>query len=415
MTGQELKALREKAGLTMRQLVRQLKIYRINGWQIFRWERDERRIPKKSAQLILSVLDWPTAKQPNQPAPKVNIPTLNQREPLPASPRAESFFPGWRPAVQPVEGRRKQRMISTVLVSEVLKLASAYYEANTAKYGIVSLFRFGTYETALRQFLGHKLAEQLTTGDLDAFAKNHYKGRGRSIDWLCHRQIFFLARAYDLALARGLVTKRVLITGESNGDYFTHDEYQRQLASLAKDYAKDITTFAYLTGRSQGEIFNLKWESNYDPERKAMCYGSRVIPLEVLEGLRELIDVRLSKRIDGCPWIFHNNGRQIFNSSLNWEWRRACKASGVKRHFRGLQPAAARNLKIAGYEPKQVIKLTGYTEPVPVIYRYEIVAATEPGVYGLPESEAKERDTKRAPIKPAVKSTNRDEDLFEVG
>jgi hypothetical protein len=113
--------------------------------------------------------------------------------------------------------------------------------------------------------------------------------------------------------------------------------------------------------------------------------------------------------------MFHYNGRRLCKNTFNKEWRRGCAVSGIQRHFRELRPAAARNLRIAGYEPNQVIMLTGYTKPVAISYRYEVVSVAE----STPTVEAR-RHKPIAPkrpfqrVKPIVKTFASDEELFDL-
>lgn len=327
MTGLELKQLREDAGLTLRQLVKMLKFYGVDGWKVFRWENGNHKIPARWGYKITSILKdhvrWHTKK------PDV-IENTDRPSVSPPAPSA------------PIKKRAgKARRNSNITLGDIIELAEADYRTST---------------TLLKFFGRYKRAEQLTSADLADYVKE----RRWMPDWVVHRELSFLAHGYELALRKGLVTKRLLIAGECTEDFFTHDQYERQLAVL-KDYARDITRFAYITGWKQDAIFGLRWDSHYDSQTPAMCYEGRVFPL--VGDLCDLIEERKNKRIDGCPWIFHHEGHQL----VKWP----------NKIFRELQRAAAVNLRVLGYEANQVIMLTGHTKPVHVSYRCEIVAAEQ--------------------------------------
>ena len=415
-------------GLTLPRLVKMLKPYGVNNWKLFRWEIYDRKIPMRIERIIPWLLKSHVEKQATaldaSPTNKADDkcasppPVAFDNERVPAAPiknRPVNLFPGRWPTSHPVR-RKRQLSNSNITVRSLL----IDYYFHTEEYGANRWERppkFWRYSESLIQFFGNKQAEQLTSSDLADYVK---KRAFETVDWVVHRELVFLAYVYYLAFRRGFINKRISVTGENSEDFFTHEHYQRQLVAL-QDYAKDVTRFAYLAGWEQGEIFCLQWDSNHDPQRTAMLFDGRVFPLVDERGkhteLYELIEERKKKRVNDCPWIFHHNGRRLCKNTFNKEWRRACSLSGVSRFFRELRPAAARNLRIAGFEPKQVIMLTGYTKPVPVSYLYEIVETDQPAPEKTRQNNAHAprrwyNNSKATTSRPPFKTLETDEELF---
>jgi hypothetical protein len=223
-------------------------------------------------------------------------------------------------------------------------------------------------QAQVRCYFGSKLtADQVTTRDLEEYVKRQVGVP----PWVIHRHMHSLADAYRRAFEYGLVRKQLLITAERNPAFFTPEEYQKQLAAL-KDYARDVTEFAYLTGWEQAEVFSLRWDTNYDSLKPAMLFESRrfLVAGELLRLIQKRLALAKTSRDN---LIFHRDGHRLCKNTFNKEWKRAGAIAGVTRKFLELRPAAARNLRAAAYGAEEVKRLTGYTKTVPVSYRYEIV------------------------------------------
>jgi integrase len=373
MTGSELKRLREGAGLKLPQLVKMLKPYSVNNWKVFRWENDEHKIPKRIQRLLPSLLAWhawlkaavDTLSKKSSQRVAAPSPSHNERGPTSRPTRdchSNNFFPGRWPTVNPTKGAKQMTdsniTIKTLLVDSILHQPE------------IQESKFTRYTQALIQSSSDKRARELTSADLENYLKE------RAVPaFVVHRELSFLARVYDLAFQKGLVNKRVVITGESDVKFFPAHDYQKQVAAL-KDFAKDITRFVYLTGWEHGDVIELRWDKNYDSQQPAVLYEQRRFPLhgELLALMRE----RLSNRVDDCPYIFHRDGKKLSIKEFATEWRRARRSTRVSWHFADLRRAAAVNLRLAGFEPEQIVVLTGYTKKIPVSYRYEVIIVAEP-------------------------------------
>lgn len=100
-----------------------------------------------------------------------------------------------------------------------------------------------------------------------------------------HCDLSYLGRVFDAAWRKGIIDRRIIVKDASRERFFPKDELDRQLAAL-KDWARDVTRFAWLTGWEQGEIFGLTWTDNYDADKGVLRFENRVFPVDTYDELQ---------------------------------------------------------------------------------------------------------------------------------
>jgi integrase len=194
-----------------------------------------------------------------------------------------------------------------------------------------------------------------------------------------NRELSTFRLAYSLGIEHGLINRKPVIkmTDERKNirkGFFEIDDYQKQLTAISqikiqgKDspvYLKNLLRFAYLCGWRQGEIFLLTWADNYDATGHCLRLwdsksgSGRVLPLLDSE-LGEIIEEQKQARVEGCPYIFHYEGRPLNKGTFGKHWRKVCKLSGVKKLFHDLRRTASRNMDRAGVRQVVRMKIIGH-------------------------------------------------------
>jgi len=94
-----------------------------------------------------------------------------------------------------------------------------------------------------------------------------------------------------------------------------------------------------------------------------------VLPLK--GELLEVIERARDKRLIGCPFMFHRNGKRI--GDFRKSWRNACKAAKLNGQLiHDFRRTAVRNLVSAGVPEGVAMKLSGH-KTRSVFERYNIV------------------------------------------
>src|SRR5262249_41069225 len=98
----------------------------------------------------------------------------------------------------------------------------------------------------------------------------------------------------------------------------------------------------------------------------------RVIP--IVAKLREIICRRRKNRRLDCEYIFHRDGRRIWE--FRRSWRTAAKAAGLDLLPHDLRRSAIRNLIHAGVDQATAMKISGHLR-ADVFRRYQIVTTED--------------------------------------
>ncbi len=158
--------------------------------------------------------------------------------------------------------------------------------------------------------------------------------------------------------------------------FYEKDEYLRLLKALPA-YLRGPVTFAYRTGWRKSEIFGLTWDKvdrnqwtvRLDPGETKNKKG-RLIYLD--DPLVKLLKIQWTQRLEGWPYVFHNQGRQI--GDFRKSWRKACREAGLKgRLFHDFRRTAVRNITRSGVQETIAMKITGHKTRT-VFDRYNIVS-----------------------------------------
>ena len=144
--------------------------------------------------------------------------------------------------------------------------------------------------------------------------------------------------------------------GNARQGFFETEELEAMVA-LLPDYLKDLTRFAYHTGWRKKEIFTLQWEDiqgdtiRLKPEIAKNKDGRVII---IVGEIAQIITRRQAARMEGCPYIFHREGKRIISHYRAWRTARK-KAGQPKRLLHDARRTIARNMDRAGV-PRSVAK-----------------------------------------------------------
>lgn len=237
-----------------------------------------------------------------------------------------------------------------------------------------------TYQRKHLAWFDESSAERLRSGDVEQYKDMRLaEGSKRAT---INLELATLRRALNLGYQRGLIVKVPTITlfpiGNSNRrvGFFEHEDYLKMLA-VCRPYQKQVLRFGYSCGWREGEIFNLKWNENYDEAGNCIRIFTsksgkgRTLPLSVGE-CGVVIQEQKERRMKNCPYIFHHNGFQLNRNTFGRHWREACEGASVDKHFHDLRRTVVRNLTRAGV-PRVVAKMITGHESDNVFERYDIV------------------------------------------
>ena len=171
-----------------------------------------------------------------------------------------------------IHGGRFAPAARVTTVAVILDLVVADYTAQ----GRRSLPRCELACKQVKEALGTTLARDLTYSDLNTYAAA-CRGRGWKPATIWYN-LAILRRAYTLARKEGLLTTRpefpVITVDNARQGFFERGDFEKMRAELHSETAKNVTTFAYLTGwRTRSEILPLTWDR--------VDFGAGVVRLEV--------------------------------------------------------------------------------------------------------------------------------------
>jgi integrase len=156
--------------------------------------------------------------------------------------------------------------------------------------------------------------------------------------------------------------------------FLEHDEYLAFRNELP-DHQKLILVIGYHLGMRRGEILNLRWdqvdwqENLIRLERKqTKGKQARVAPL--YGELRAWLDMALTTRQEGCPFIVSWKGDGITEVKTAWNKARE-RASLPRLLVHDLRRTAVRNMIRAGIPEKQAMRISGHKSRS-IFDRYDI-------------------------------------------
>jgi len=164
--------------------------------------------------------------------------------------------------------------------------------------------------------------------------------------------------------------------------FLEHAQYLDLLEAMP-EHLKCMLVVGYHCGNRAGELRKLEWSQVDLPGRQILLERyqtkgkkARVLPIygEMMAWLTRQQEAH-QRDYAGCPWVFHQDGRQISNHLPGW--RAACKAAGMpKLLFHDLRRSAVRNMIRAGIPEKVAMAISGHKTPS-VFARYNIVSRAD--------------------------------------
>lgn len=234
----------------------------------------------------------------------------------------------------------------------------------------------------LRPFFGHKKAHEITTADVKAYIAHRQEEEAKNGS--INRELAALKRMFNLAMQAEKITKKPYIPSleENNArkGFFEQAEYEAVLAKLL-EHLRPVVTFTYHTGwRIRSEVLRLTWSQIDlvtgtvrlevgDTKNK----DGRLIYLTT--ELQALLTDQGQARYLDCPWVFHDQGKQV--KTFYKSWRKACREAGIPDKLgHDFRRTAVRNMVRAGIPERVAMQMAGH-KTRSIFDRYHIVADSD--------------------------------------
>lgn len=293
----------------------------------------------------------------------------------------------------PPEGPQKHATVGELL--DALK-------ANYGDENILSQQKLSLLKHARKAF-GSKVANQLTSKDVDAFiAERRSAGKKNAT---INRVTEVLRRAYRLAKLTAPEIRHLSEKDNARKGFFTDAEFRRVFSSLPADLG-DFALFGYLTGWRKGEIASLTWrdvednlirlrsENAKNGEARSVVIAGELVSL--VQRRRDARKIERGEAITLCDYVFHRDGEPI--QEFRKSWASACVAAGVGkmvcpkcggqgneracekcevrteyngRIFHDLRRTAVRNMVRSGVPQSVAMKISGH-KTASMFRRYDI-------------------------------------------
>ncbi len=269
-----------------------------------------------------------------------------------------------------------------------------------------------------RAVFGHHRAVDLTAELVDEYiAECQEKGKAPST---INHKTQLLGQAYRLAikrgeLARGPQIRKLTEEGRARQGFFGEEEFNKIVLNLL-EYLQDYALIGYIIGWRKRAIARLEWADVSDDVillRGPISKNRKPYPVPIDEEIAGIIERRKAVRVEGCPFVFHREGKQIFSFAKAWSTAAvlaglgkfvcrhcgeqlivrkcdACSAKGIGRKrtdrkkgfaddavyqgclFHDFRRTAVRNLRRSGVHPSVIMQMAGM-ETDSIFKRYNII------------------------------------------
>ena len=222
--------------------------------------------------------------------------------------------------------------------------------------------------------------------DIDAGRVSSYIAQRReqgAANATLNRELAALKRAFALAVHAERLSRapHIAMLEEHNArqGFVEHSDFVA-LRDALPERLRDPIAFLYLSGWRVSEMKSLEWRDidtdghavRLRPEKSKNATG-RVLPLS--GELAEVISRAASARRLDCPYVFHDNGRQILD--FRGAWAAACAKAGLGHLLvHDLRRSAIRNMTRAGIPERVAMALSGH-KTRSIFDRYNIVSETD--------------------------------------
>ncbi len=275
----------------------------------------------------------------------------------------------------------------------MLNEALRYYRRKGRKsYGCVA-----RHAGRLKKGFAGKRADEISTDNVNDYVERRTDdGFGNAT---VNRELAFLRLAFNLARKAGKLKPEMVpyfeMLPENNRrtGFFEQDQYEAVLGGLP-DYLQGILTAAYWTGMRKSEILSLTWD-RVDLFNRLVFLArtkngeDRTLPLN--DELYSMMVGQQKAREDGCPFVFHRNGKRI--QSFAKAWNTACRKAGCPgKLVHDLRRTGVRNLIRSGVSQSVAMKISGHKD-ARIFERYNITdtADVAEAMRKVSQYEAKKR------------------------
>ncbi len=216
--------------------------------------------------------------------------------------------------------------------------------------GIASIKKATSHAKALIKILGDRRAARVTSADLSTYeATREAAGKARAT---INRELELLRAAYRLGASskpRRISPSRVPAiklpkVHNARRGFLSHEQVEVILGHVADPDLRDFLAWRYWTAMRPSEAARLRWDD------VDVAAGIVTLPAEsdkigrgrslaIAGPLREIIERRQSRRVLGCPLVFHRKvrgkrGRPV--KDYRKAWARACEAAGFVAGAKGV-------------------------------------------------------------------------------
>ncbi len=231
----------------------------------------------------------------------------------------------------------------------------------------------------IKEVFGTKMADELTTDDLDRHARRRRKAGDANAT--TNRIFQCLRRAFNLA---GVAWPKFELLDETDNvreGVFKPEEMQKVLSHLPDDGLRDYVAFAYSTGMRKGELSALRWSYVHGDTiivPAGVCKNKKPHRIPVAGPLIAILKRREAARsfesngtTQFSEFIFHRgDGRPI--TEFRRSWRTATRLAGCgNRIFHDLRRTCISDMIDAGVPQSTCMSISGH-KTISVFLRYAL-------------------------------------------
>jgi integrase len=258
-------------------------------------------------------------------------------------------------------GNVHQKVTCGELLGDLVAHSKAHCKASTVKIWELVI------NAHLVPFFGRLKAASITTERLHEYRAARIADQ--KTETTCNRELALLRMAFNLG--RKQTPPKILnvpyfpMVKEDNARQgFLSDENYPKLRDALPDYLKPWFVVAYHCGVRKGELLAWKWDQvDFDhglvtlEAANTKTGRARVVP--ILAGdMRTWLEWSRDNA-DGCPWVFHNEGKKL--ESFRKAWATACKKAGIPDfHPHDLRRTAVRNMRRDGVPQVVRMRISGH-------------------------------------------------------